>query len=125
LLLIGFAAALRRSELVGLDVNDLTETKAGLRLRIRASKTDPERQGATVAIAPGRSTCPIAALNEWLMAAGIDQGPVFRPMFKGGRVADARLSDHAVAEIVKNYAQRTGLGWTRCRSVGIACVLVS
>jgi site-specific recombinase XerD len=53
LLLIGFAAALRRSELVALDVADLTETKAGLRLRIRASKTDQERQGTTVAIVPG------------------------------------------------------------------------
>jgi site-specific recombinase XerD len=42
-------------------------------------------------------------------AAGIDQGPVFRPVFKGGRVADARLSDRAVAEIVKIYARRVGL----------------
>jgi hypothetical protein len=41
-----------------------------LRLRIRASKTNQERQGATVAIAPGGSTCPIAALNEWLAGAG-------------------------------------------------------
>jgi integrase len=102
LLLIGFAGALRRSELVGLDVADLIETKAGLRLRIRASKTDQERQGSTVAITPGRiSTCPIAALNKWLIAARIDDGPVFRPVFKGGRIADARLSDRAVAEIVK------------------------
>jgi site-specific recombinase XerD len=110
LLLIGFAAALRRSELVALDVADLTETKAGLRLRIRASKTDQERQGTTVAIVPGdNSTCPIAALNKWLIAGGINQGPVFRQMLKGGRVADARLSDRAVADIVKKYASRVGL----------------
>lgn len=109
LLLIGFAGALRRSEIVGLDVTDVTQTRAGLRLRIRASKTDQERQGITVAIAPGSSTCPIAALNDWLTAGGIDRGPVFRPVFKGGRIADARLSDRAVAEIVKIYAIHLGL----------------
>jgi integrase len=80
-----------------------------LRLHIRKSKTDQERQGATAAIAPGDSTCPIAPLNNWLVAAGIDRGPVFRQMLKGGRVADGRLSDRAVAEIVKNYVGRIGL----------------
>lgn len=109
LLLIGFAGALRRSELVGLDVADLKQSKAGLRLRIRASKTDQEQRGDTVAIALGSTICPIVALNEWLTAAGIDHGPVFRPVFKGGRVASARLSDRAVAEIVKNYARRLDL----------------
>jgi integrase len=109
LLLVGFGAALRRSELVDLDVADLKQSKAGLRLRIRGSKTDQERQGTTVAIAPGSAICPIAALNEWLAAAGIRHGPVFRPVFKGDRVADARLSDRAVAEIVKIYAKRIGL----------------
>jgi site-specific recombinase XerD len=109
LLLIGFAAALRRSELVGLDVSDLSETKSGLQLRICTSKTDQEQRGVTVAVAPGGSTCPIAALKNWLTTAAIEQGPVFRPVYKGGRVADARLSDRAVAEIIKNYAQRIGL----------------
>jgi site-specific recombinase XerD len=48
LLLIGFAGALRRSELVGLDVSDLTKTPAGSRLRVGASKTEQEH--------PSRST---------------------------------------------------------------------
>jgi site-specific recombinase XerD len=109
LLLIGFAGALRRSELVGLDVADVIQTKAGLRLHVRKSKTDQERQGVTVAIAPGGSTCPIDALNKWLAAAGIDHGPVFRQILRGSRVANERLSDRAVAEIVKTYANRIGL----------------
>ena len=109
LLLMGFAAALPRSELVGLDVADLKQSKVGMRLRIRTSKTDQDRQSVSVAIAPGSSTCPIASLNKWLATAGIDDGPVFRPVFKGGRVANARLSDRAVAEIVKSYATRIGL----------------
>jgi site-specific recombinase XerD len=106
LLLIGFAAALRRSELVGLDVADLGWGNSGLRLRIRASKTDQEGQSATVAIAPGTRTCPITALEQWLKAAAIKEGPVFRQMLRGGRVHKNRLSDRAVAEIVKKYARR-------------------
>jgi integrase len=68
LLLIGFAAALRRSELVALDLDDLKWSKAGLQLRLRASKTDQERQGVIVAITPGSGMCPIAAFHEWLAA---------------------------------------------------------
>jgi integrase len=101
---------LRRSELMRLDVSDLTETKAGLRLRIRASKTDQEQEGVSIAIARGSGTCPVTALNKWLIAACIDRGPVFRPVYKGGRrVSNRRLSDRAVAEIVKSYAKRIGL----------------
>jgi integrase len=61
LLLLGFAGALRRSELVGLDVSDLIKTNAGLRIRIRTSKTDQERLGQITAIARGKgySTSPI------------------------------------------------------------------
>src|SRR6266487_1076033 len=42
MLLIGFAGAFRRSELIGLDVADVTETDDGLLLHIRRSKTDQE-----------------------------------------------------------------------------------
>jgi site-specific recombinase XerD len=109
LLLLGFAGALRRAELVGLDVSDLKETKAGLCLQIRASKTDQERHGQIIAIAPGNTACPLKALKTWLAAAEITSGPIFRPISKGGRVSANRLSDRSVAEIVKVYAQRIGL----------------
>jgi site-specific recombinase XerD len=109
LLLLGFAGALRRSELVALDVGDLQESEDGLRLRIRKSKTDQEGKGAFVAILPGHAVCPIRAVKAWLTAAKIAQGPVFRSVHKGGRVASDRLSDRSVAEIVKAYAESIGL----------------
>jgi site-specific recombinase XerD len=109
LLLLGFAGALRRSELVGLNVSDLKDTKAGLCLHIRASKTDQERLGQIIAIAHGKTTCPIKALRGWLAAAHVKQGPVFRSKSKGGRVSNNRLSDRSVAEIVKAHAKRIGL----------------
>ena len=75
LLLLGFAGAFRRSELVALDVADIAETKAGLLVTIRRSKTDQEGEGATIAIARGDVACPARALLEWLGAAGIKAGP--------------------------------------------------
>jgi integrase len=76
---------------------------------IRKSKTDQERQGATIAIAKGLIACPIQATRNWIEAAGITDGPLFRPIGRGGRIVDRRLSDRAVAEVVKAYAHRVGL----------------
>jgi len=108
LLLLGFAGAFRRSELVALDVADIEETEAGLRATIRHSKTDQEGQGVTIAIARGDIACPVRALRDWLGAADIDAGPLFRPINKADRVAQARLTDRSVANIVKAYAERAG-----------------
>ena len=108
LLLLGFAGAFRRSELVALDVADIAETKAGLLVTIRHSKTDQEGEGVTIAIARGDVACPVRALLEWLNAAGIRAGPIFRPVNKAGTVAAKRLTDRSVANIVKAYAERAG-----------------
>jgi integrase len=109
LLLLGFAGAFRRSELVALDVEDIEETKEGLRVTIRRGKTDQEGKGATIAIIRGALVCPVTALKAWIEVAGITTGPVFRPLGKGGRVRLARLSDRSVANIVKAHAERVGL----------------
>jgi site-specific recombinase XerD len=108
LLLLGFAGAFRRSELVALDVVDLEETETGLLVRIRGSKTDQERQGVTIAIARGDIACPVKTLRAWLDAAGIEAGPLFRPIDKAGTVRASRLTCRSVANIVKAYAERAG-----------------
>lgn len=109
LLLMGFAGAFRRSELVALDVADILQVESGLLIRIRKSKTDQEGVGASIAIARGDVACPVEALRAWLEAAGIQEGAVFRPINKSGKVAPSRLSDRSVANIVKAYAKRAGL----------------
>ena len=108
LLLIGFGGALRRSELVALDVADIAENETGLLVTIRRSKTDQESEGATIAIARGDVACPIKALRAWLDASGIQAGPIFRSIDKAGRVRSSRLTDRSVANIVKAYAARAG-----------------
>ncbi len=110
LLLLGFAGALRRSELVALDVADLEETAEGLLVHIRRSKTDQEGAGDFVSVPFGSRLLPVRALKDWLAAAGITEGPIFRPIRRGGNAVEAgRLSDRAVADIIKARAHAVGL----------------
>jgi integrase len=101
LLLLGFAAALRRSELVALNVDDIEENTEGILVIIRRSKTDQEGAGDFVSIPHGSRLLPVAALKEWLQASGITEGPIFRPIRKGGQILPQRLTAGAVASIVK------------------------
>jgi site-specific recombinase XerD len=86
LLLLGFAGALRRSELVALNVSNLEETAEGFHIHIRRSKTDQEGAGDFVSIPHGSRLRPVAAVKEWLQAAGVTEGPIFRSIKKGGLV---------------------------------------
>jgi site-specific recombinase XerD len=109
LLLLGFAGAFRRSELVALDVGDIQFCKGGPQVTIRRSKTDQEGQGATVAIVSGSTSCPVNALRIWIETAGTVDGPLFRPVTRTGKILNRRLSGRAVADLVKSYARRAGL----------------
>jgi site-specific recombinase XerD len=104
LLLLGFAAALRRSELVALKVNDLERLPEGLRLTIRRSKTDQEGEGYEIPVPRGSKLRPVEALETWLKAAGIKDGPLFREIDRHGNVGRRALSDRSVARIVKRAA---------------------
>lgn len=109
LLLVGFAAALRRSELIALDVTDVAVVPEGLRLTIRRSKGDQEGEGQVIAIGrTGTATCPVLGYSAWITAAGIRDGAVFRSVSRHGALG-ARLSTDAVAEIVRRRAAAAGL----------------
>jgi site-specific recombinase XerD len=108
LLLIGFAAALRRSELVALQVADLERRRGGILLHIRRSKTDQHGRGQAIPVPCGVHLKPVAALDAWLAAAGIDAGPIFREVDRHGRVGAAALSGRSVARIVKRCAAAAG-----------------
>lgn len=82
LIAFGMALAARRSELVALDIADLTWEAKGLRVTIRRSKTDQDSEGAVVAVPEGRRLTPLTHLRAWLKAAAITEGPVFRPLWK-------------------------------------------
>jgi len=111
LLLLGFAAASRRSELVGLDVEDLEFRDEGLVVTIRRSKTDQEGAGRLAGIPFGSTpaTCPVRAVRSWLRESGVEHGPLFRSVDRHGRMSDARLSGKAVGLVVKRGVAAIGL----------------
>ena len=109
LLLLCFGAALRRSELVALDVSCIERADGGAIVSIRRSKTDQEGRGQEVAVPAGKKLKVIEALDAWLSASGIASGPLFRAVDKAGKVGAARLNGRTVGRIVKDYATRAGL----------------
>ena len=104
LIAFGFAGAFRRSELLALQVADLTENPDGLRVLIRRSKTDQAGEGQEVAIPRGTHLRPVETLQAWLAAAAITAGPVFRPVLKSGRVRPGPLGDDALIRALKRRA---------------------
>jgi integrase len=111
LILLGFAGAFRRSELVGLDVADCVFGKDGLTVILLRSKTDQIGTGRKIGIPYGSNpeTCPLRVLQSWMELAGITSGPMFRSISRHGRVQPGRLSGVDVARIVKKLALRAGL----------------
>ncbi len=111
LVLVGFAGALRRSELVGLDVDDVGFETAGIVLRLRRSKTNQEGELEEVAVLYGSDpqTCPVRALQAWLATGAITEGPLFRAVDRAGRIGSGRLTARIVGERVKKIGARSGL----------------
>jgi site-specific recombinase XerC len=81
LLLVGFAGAFRRSELVSIDFGDVRIVANGLEVVLRRSKTDQEGEGRLIGIPNGSNpvTCPVRAIQAWLERAAIIDGPFVSP----------------------------------------------
>jgi site-specific recombinase XerD len=109
LLAIGFGAALRRSELVALDVEDVAAAAEGLRITVRRSKTDQEGVGYVLPVGHGARIRPVAALQDWLAAAAITSGALFRGVHRSGAVQPGRITPGMVALVVKRRAVLAGL----------------
>jgi len=111
LVLLGFAGALRRSELVALDVEQLERRPEGLTIKIASSKTDQEGEGQTIAIprVADSNYCPVQAVLDWLVVAEITSGALFRRLHRGDTVGSTRLTAQSVALVIKDLALRAGL----------------
>jgi site-specific recombinase XerD len=110
LILIGFAGAMRRSEITAIEVSDLEMGDDGIVIHIRRSKTDQLGSGRKIGIPYGSHTrtCPVDALKEWLAVSGITEGPLFRGLTRSGKLQSNGLSDRMVARIVKRCIERAG-----------------
>ena len=115
LVLLGFAGAFRRSELVGLDTEDCAFDKDGLTVTLHRSKTDQEGAGRKIGIPYGSNpeTCPVRVLQAWIDQTGIADGPLLRSITRHGQVQMGRLAPIDVARVVKKLAIRAGLDPTK------------
>jgi integrase len=111
MILLGFAGAFRRAELVSLNVADIQQTQKGLLITLRKSKTDQEGRGKKKAIPNGQreETCPVRAYQAWIKASGITKGPVFRGVDRHGNLLPKRCCGEAVAIVLKRAAEKAGL----------------
>jgi len=109
LLLVGWAAALRRSELANLVVSDLRFERDGLIIAVRRSKTDQQAAGDAVAVPFGAQpeTCPVRAVRAWFAVAG-DDGAVFRRIDRHGNIG-SNISATAIASIIRARTAAAGV----------------
>lgn len=115
ILALGFAAALRRSEICALRVSDIEVLESGqgaakrMFLNVRQSKTDQGGRGYRIPVPEGRVIRPIQRLETWLGESGIERGPLFQSMRRGGRLQGKPLHHSDIPRLLKHYAARIGL----------------
>ena len=105
MLVLGYELMTRRSELIALRNQDITERADGtLRVLIRRSKADPYGQGR-IAFTSKRTA---DLLQEWLAYRGPEIEWLFCPIYQG-KVIDRCLETTTVRRVIKEAAQRCGL----------------
>jgi integrase len=111
LLLLGFAGALRRSELVAVEREHVTFTADGMKLMIPRAKGDQEGKGIEIGIPRGskHETCPVRAIEAWLRASDTQYGPVFRKVNQWGGIETTALHRDALPKILARRVALAGL----------------
>jgi len=112
MLTVGFFAAMRRSEVAGLDVRDVQLRPDAVQVTITASKTTTVTESDIVTIPmldSDADICPGRAIRAWLDAAGIGSGAMFVRVDKWGHAGKARLNDKHVDTAIKRAAEAAQL----------------
>lgn len=111
IVLLGFAAALRRSEIGALEVRDLRFDRRGLVVTLRRSKTDQAGEGREIGIpfVDVEQLCAARAVRRWLDVAGIVAGPVFRAFDMQRRMLATPIAGRDVARLLQRLTARAGL----------------
>lgn len=108
MLALCFAGALRRSEVAALRLDDITFSERGVTICIRKAKTDFQGRGAHVGVPHGGTLQVVSALRDWLDAANITRGAVFRPVYRN-RVLPRTVEPLLVSRVLKAYLKKAGI----------------
>lgn len=111
IILLGFATACRRSELVALEVEDLREHKEGVIVEVRRSKSDQDGEGLLKLVRYGKDpkSCPVRSLMTWLARTSIKSGKVFRSISNDLKVTEKPISALGISRAIKRAATNAGL----------------
>jgi integrase len=112
LLLVGYVAGLRPSEIVSLDVSDITVVDEGLAITVMRGRI-------VIPYGDEPDLCPVFAWREWLAEAGLTAGPAFRSVDRTGRLGLTRLGERAITRIVQRAAERAGLDESRYSAISL------
>jgi integrase len=109
LILTGFWAGLRRSELAAVHLDNVTPHGDAVVIHVRRSKNDPEGMGRPVVLIPAgrKEDCPVRALEDWVEAAALTRGALYRGVDRHGNVSDC-LNPDSIPRILKRAARRAG-----------------
>jgi integrase len=109
ILVMGWACAMRRSEITALDYEDIEQlSDEGFMLVIRRSKTDQLAEGTMLPVTAEEDdlVCPLLRLKDWIEVRGTGRGPLF--LRSGWKKSAKRLGDKQVQLIVTNLAKVAG-----------------
>jgi integrase len=112
LLQLGYFGGYRRSEIVSLHVEHVAWEAEGIVITLPRSKTDQRGEGIVKAVPYGDEVCcPVTALRDWLAAAKIDSGSIFRTVTKWNEVGSSALHPSSINTILSSCATKAGLGY--------------
>lgn len=110
LVLVAFFGGLRRSELVGIQIEDLSWEEEGLLIQLHKSKTDQHGEGQVRALPFAQGgVCPCKALKAWILQAGLTSGALFRSINRWGHLKEGAMNPGAVNELLKRLAKASQL----------------
>lgn len=109
-LLIGFWRGFRGNELCNLQVQNVhAERGIGLEIVVHGSKGDRANDGVTFSTPALPKLCPVGAYLDWIEAAELKEGPVFRSISRWGVVGESALSLTNVSKLLREILERGGL----------------
>lgn len=110
LILLGFWRGFRGDELIRLQVEHLRLVAGeGMTCFLSRSKGDRQALGTTYKVPALSRLCPVTATREWVEAAGLTQGSVFRSIDRWGRVSETSLHPNSLIPLLRRLLAAAGI----------------
>lgn len=110
LVVLGFWRGFRGDELIRLQVENLRIVAGqGMTCFLQRSKGDRQSAGATYNVPMLSRLCPVTATMEWIEAAELRQGPLYRRIDRWGRIAEVALHANSLVPLLRRVFHAAGI----------------